>query len=125
MRLDELFGNDDAMTETERLRQAALDLLIPLVGQKVPFVTVQTIIDQLRQMQPGILVDRALLVKILDPDVVKAVSKIEGDRIYLASNGDEDISKENEDEATKNIQKVKDAAIQQAQKKVKNADAVV
>lgn len=83
MRLFELFssGNDMMM----QLRQDALDVITPYLGQKVPFITVNQVIDGLRSSSDsGIMIDRSLVMDLLDPDEVKAVDKIEGDRIYLA-----------------------------------------
>src|SRR3954465_7428050 len=59
------------------------DILTPLAAQKVPFVTVQQIIDKLRDFRTGITIDRGMLLNLLDPEKVKIIFKIEGDRIYL------------------------------------------
>jgi len=117
MRLDELFGmdDDDGMTVSQRLQQTALSVIIPMLAHNVPFVTVQSIMDELRSTRPGIFVDRALIMDLLDPDKVKAVTKIEGDRIYLQA-PEEDEHKAGEDETAKDVDKIKKNAIQQAKK---------
>jgi hypothetical protein len=65
------------------LQQAALDIITPLLGQDVPFITVNQVIDALKGDRFGIAINRAIVLQILDPEVIKAVSKIEGDRVYL------------------------------------------
>jgi hypothetical protein len=68
----------------QQLRQSALDVITPLLGQNVPFVTMDQMIDALSHSKFGIVITPSLIMSILDPDSVKAVSKIEGDRIFLA-----------------------------------------
>lgn len=80
MLLCELFDPDEM---TNQLRQAAMDYLTPLLSQNVPFVTVNQMIEALRNGQFGIVINRPVIMDILDPDKIEAVSKIEGDRIYL------------------------------------------
>lgn len=80
MLLCELFNPDEM---TDQLRQAALDYLTPLLSQNVPFVTINQMIEALRNSQFGIVINRPVIMDILNPDEVDAVSKIEGDRIYL------------------------------------------
>jgi hypothetical protein len=82
MLLLELFEPDEM---SNQLRQAALDYLTPLLSQNVPFVTINQMIEALRNSQFGIVINRAMIMDILDPDQVEAVSKIEGDRIFLAT----------------------------------------
>jgi hypothetical protein len=100
MRLFELFpddeagANDDKQTSfqnkdgmSQRLRQAALDLITPMLGNNVPFVTMKQIIDGLSGARFGIVITPALIMDVLNPDEVKAVSKIDGDRVYLQKPG--------------------------------------
>lgn len=96
MRLFELFPDDDPDDDkkfqsgggmNQQLRQAALDLITPMLGHNVPFVTIKQIIDGLSGARFGIVITPALIMDILNPDQVKAVSKIEGDRIYLTEPG--------------------------------------
>lgn len=83
----------------EKLRQEALDVITPYLAQGVPFVTVQQIIDAMNRRDSGMTITRGLLMKILDPNTVKAVDKIEGDRIVLAKpEGEEDEAEESEDQ---------------------------
>lgn len=83
MYLSELFNDEGGMTVSDHLKQAALDFLIPLAGKKVEFATVGQVIDALRQRRPGIVIDRAMVMDLVNPNKVKLVKKIEGDRIYL------------------------------------------
>jgi hypothetical protein len=82
MLLCELFEPDEM---TEQLRQAALDYLTPLLSQGVPFVTINQMIEALRNNNFGLVINRPMIMDILDPDQVEAIDKIEGDRIVLAS----------------------------------------
>ena len=114
MYLFELF---DDRPLVDSLRSAAVNILTPLLANKVPFVTVQSMIDSLRDLRPGILVDRALIMNILDPAKIKSISKIQGDRIYLQSPDDETV--ENSKRVEQNQEeKVAHAAIDQAKKEV-------
>jgi hypothetical protein len=87
MRLDEIFADDldDGLGVTGRLRQALLDLLTPMAANGVPFVTVQQIMDEMRDRRSGLHIDRALVMNLLNPNEVRVVQKIEGDRIYIAT----------------------------------------
>ena len=95
-----------------RLRQEALDIITPLLGQRVPFITVQQIIDALRSSDQGIVIDRELVMQLLNPDEVKAVSKINGDRIFLAKSA----GPAHEGDKEKDAKQVAKAAQQQAKK---------
>lgn len=117
MRLDELF--DSGTSIKSGLQQATIDILTPLLANKVPFVTIQSVIDNLRASRPGIVIDRALIMKILDPNQIQSISKIEGDRIYLQS-PDEDSVNSAEDEEQDQIDKVKQDAMAKAQSDVKD-----
>jgi hypothetical protein len=75
------FQDGDSMKQ--RLRQAALDIITPMLGQNLPFVTVQQVIDGLSHAKFGIVITPALVMDILNPKEVKSISRIEGDRIYL------------------------------------------
>lgn len=123
MKLFELFADaagDGDMIST--LRQDAIDMLMPLAAQKVPYVTVQAIIDKLRTYETGITIDRALVMQILDPNAVKLVTKIEGDKVYFTL-------PDEQDRAVDDTQKVKDAehtkstAQDQAKKAVSQNDS--
>ena len=84
MRLYEIF-DDSPLDITNDMRQNIMDVLTPMVASKVPFVTIQQVIDKLRQLRTGVSIDRNLIMSMLDPDKIKIISKIEGDRIYLSS----------------------------------------
>ena len=119
MRLNELYDNNNPqMSIANRLKQAALDIITPLLAHRVPLITVQNVIDELRDTRSGIVVDRSLVMKLLNPMKVKAVSKIEGDRIYLSPPDEGPAAQNSKDEAENNIQNVKDKAIKQAKSRV-------
>ena len=120
MRLCELFA--EPMNIEQQLQQTALDIITPLLANKVPFITVQAVIDELRGARPGLVIDRAFVMDLMDPDKIKAVSKIEGDRIYLQAPPTDEF-KAGEDQAENDIQRVKNSAIKKAQTDVKAANA--
>lgn len=116
MKLFELFS--EPMKIGDRLKQAALDLLTPMAGQKVEFATIGQIIDELRQQRPGIVIDRALVMDLLSPDKVELVKKIEGDRIYLQL-PEPDSRDLPQDEETREKEKISQKAVKQAMKQAK------
>ena len=121
MRLVELF--DAPASPDETLRQNAIDTLTPFMAQGFPFVPMHVVVKALQGQQSGIDIDAGFVMKLLDPTQVQAVSKIEGDRIYLAGADDPAEDEQNQDEAEDKIQKVKDNAIKQAQADVKQPKA--
>lgn len=113
MLLCELFEDPGEMTQ--HLRQAALDYLTPLLSQNVPFITIQQMIDALRHAQLGLVINRSMVMDILNPDEVQAVDKIEGDRIYLTQPDGEDRDVD-ADKAEQDQQHVANMAADQAKK---------
>jgi hypothetical protein len=114
MRLYELFDDGNV---TDDLKNSLMDILTPLVASKVPFVTVQQVIDKLRTERTGLSIDRSLIMDLLDPDQVKIVKKIEGDRIYLAPPEEEERSV-TKDEMEKDKEHVADMGADQAKKNI-------
>ena len=101
---------------TEQLRQAALDYLTPLLSENVPFITINQMIEALRHNDFGIVVNKPMIMELLDPDEVEAISKIEGDRIFLATPDTVDQDREvSADDAEKDQAHVQDMAQGQAQ----------
>ena len=118
MLLCEIFSTGGEMKD--RLRQAALDIITPFIGQDLPFITIQQVIDALRRRDLGIMVDRGLLLDVLNPAEVKAVEKIQGDHIILAKPDGEDDQVENDQaDQQKNDDHVSDMAQQAAQTAIK------
>lgn len=114
MRLYELF--DDSLNIPHDIQEYLMDVLTPMVATHVPFVTVQQIIDKLRDMQTGVSIDRGLIMKVLDPDKIKIIKKIEGDRIYF-NDPDAPISSANKDTEKNN----KKTLAKMAMSKIKKA----
>jgi hypothetical protein len=104
------------------LRDQMLDMLMPLATQGVPFVTIQAIVDKMKELNSGVSVDRALVMHVLDPAEVKMVSKIEGDRVYFGLDNDQNKAGEKEEE--KNANKVNDMAVSQAKNNLKKQNGV-
>ena len=111
------------LTVKGRLQQMAIDFLTPLVAHKVPFVTVQQIIDELQNTRPGIILDRAFVMNLLDPNTMKVVQSIEGDRVYLQA-PDKINHEVDDDDAEKEVDKIKDMAKNKAKKDVTGKDKV-
>ena len=65
------------------LRQQIMDYLTPLVAHEVDFVTVPDIENTLRDYRTGLTIDRGLVMELLDPNSMKLIKKIEGDKVYL------------------------------------------
>lgn len=116
MLLYELFAFDgDMMTQ---LRQRIMDHLTPMVAHNVEFVTIQDIEQTLRNAKTGMTIDRALIMQVLDPNEVKLVKKIEGDRIYLTVTPSDEAKLNREDEQ-KEREKITTKATNQAKKAIK------
>jgi hypothetical protein len=112
----ELFASGGDMMK--RLRQDALSVITPYLGMDVPFVTVNQVIDGLKSNnQLGIVIDRSLIMDLLDPEQVKAIDRIEGNRIYLM-HPDEDNREVDAEDAEKDQDRVTDMAQNQAQKQI-------
>jgi hypothetical protein len=125
MLLYELFENEtdlDAGEMTDDLRNAVLDYLTPFMSQNLPFVTIDQVIDALRQGHFGVVINRAMVMDLLDPQTVQAVAKIENDRIYLQS-PDADPSREVDgDDAEKDQKHVANMAVDQVKKSLTDAN---
>ena len=87
MRLDELFNDgpadDNEDSVINHLRSQVMDYLTPLAVQKVESISIQDIEDILKQARSGLIIDRGLIMQLIDPNDCKLVSKIEGDTVYL------------------------------------------
>ena len=112
MLLCEIF---DPYDMTDQLRQAALDYLTPLMSQNVPFVTVNQMIEALRSSGFGIVINRSIIMDLLNPEQVEAVDRIEGDRIFLHQPGKVEREVDAED-AEQDQAHVSDMAQSQAKK---------
>jgi hypothetical protein len=124
MLLREMFEQADGGGVVQGLRDSILDMLMPLAAQGVPYVTVQAIVDKMKELDSGVSVDRALVMHVLDPQDVKMVSKIEGDRVYFGLSQDEDQNKAGPDAAEKNADKVSSMAMSQAKTNLKKQNGV-
>lgn len=116
MYLFELFDNDSLNMEDE-IRQNVMDVLTPMMAAHLGFVTIQQVIDKLRGMRLGISIDRGLIMNILDPDKLKMIDKIEGDRIYF-HDPEAPMRSVNQDDAEKDKNHVDDMAKQKAMKNI-------
>lgn len=122
MLLRELF-DDKPVNLVDDLRALMIDILTPLAANQVPFVTVQQIVDRLREVRSGARVDRNLVMTVLDPNEVKVVKKIEGDRVYLALPVRDEVSK-TEDDEEREKERIRGKAQKQATKQASADDSV-
>lgn len=115
------FLDDDGPKEKgmmDMLRQQLLDYLTPLVAHEVAFVSIHDIADTLRNYRTGLTIDRGMIMELIDPDDMKVIKKIEGDKVYLdtvqAATSDASAEEKERDE-----KKIKNSAAKQAKKELK------
>ncbi len=80
MLLFELFDDIDMI---EYLRWQVLDYLTPLAAKDIKSVPIADIEQFLMDVKTGLVVDRGLIMRVLDPDLCKLVDSIDRDTIYL------------------------------------------
>ncbi len=105
MRLRDLF-EDDAYGEDE-IRSYIYDLLLPLYDSGVPFVSIQSLQDQIAELDLGMDVDKDYIMYVASPDKIKIIKKIEDDKIYLDLPHDDgrSLSNDQEEKQQKNFEK--------------------
>jgi pyridoxine 5'-phosphate synthase PdxJ len=118
MRYHEIIKEDDSVMDP--VRNAVIDILTPLAANGVQFVTVQQIMDKMADADTGVAVDRSLLMSILDPDQVKIVKSIEGDRINLNTGNDGSQRAVTQKQQQSEQDKIKNTAADQAMKNIKS-----
>lgn len=96
------------------MRSEILDALTPLAVNGVPSISIQSVAKKLAKMRSGIVIDRDLILKILDPDEVKMIVKIDGDNVYFKL--PQKNSKTSQDQAEKDKETVSRTAAKQAKK---------
>jgi hypothetical protein len=120
MRLDELF-DEGPLDITDEIKQTLMDILTPMVAADVPFVTVKQIIEKLRQLRTGLVIDRNLIMNLLNPDQIKIIDKIDGNRVYLSNPNSPTRSLKKSDEE-KEAEKVDKMATKKATDNLKGKD---
>lgn len=117
MHLWELFENTQGDAEA-RLRSLMLDYLTPLYATGVKKVAMDGVIEKLQQIRSGMVVDRDMVMTVLDPDNNEMIEKIDGDFIHFQY---EPTGQESDETAAQKDQnKVEDRAIDQAKKNIKD-----
>ena len=101
----------------DTMRQQLLDYLTPLVAHEVDFVSIHDIANTLNNLRTGMEIDRALIMELIDPDELKIVKRIEGDKVYLDTVQAAQ-SNASADEKAKDEEKVKSKATDQAKKEI-------
>lgn len=121
MRYYELFEDLDPYGVSDQIANSVVDILTPLASNGVQYVTVQQVLDDLKNYGTGVSIDRSLLIQILDPNKIKLIKNIEGDRINL-NNGDNgpEISQDDK-EQQKSEDDIKKTAASQAKKNIGNS----
>ncbi len=117
MKLFELF-DDGPLEVSKTIQQDLLDILTPLVARGVGEVTVPEIEQRLQRMRPGIRVTRKLVMNVIDPNSVKLISKVEGDRVVLNTENAPDRAL-TKDDAEREQQRMQDRASKQAKTELK------
>lgn len=107
---------DDAHTT---LASKILDILTPIAANGVESVTVDQIIDKIKSIPTGLLIDRELVMDVLDPNKFPLIKSIEGDTVYLKAK--ETIRSVNDDQKDTEAEKIKDTAEKQAVKNVRDS----
>lgn len=116
MRLDELF-DDGEKTMVDQLRNQVMDYITPLAAKDVDFIPMQDVQDILRQARTGLVIDRGIVMRILEPNECKLVDRIEGDKIYLSLPVDEISARSQEDEE-KEAENIQSKAMDVAKKAI-------
>lgn len=98
MLLLELFSDDSGGSMIKDLRQQVMDYLTRLAASKKEFITMQEVMDVLHTARTGLIIDRGLIMSILEPNECKLVKKIEGDKVFLSFPVDEISAKTDQDE---------------------------
>lgn len=119
MLLNELFSDDDG-SMIDHLRSQVMDYLTPLAAKGVDFIPIQEIRDVLRQARSGLIVDRGLIMRIIEPNICKLVNRVEGNKVYLSLPVDE-ISARNEHDKEKEAEKIQNKAMDVAKKALGDA----
>jgi hypothetical protein len=83
MFLFELFSSSEDTSMMNDFRQLVIDMLIPMVANRVKEISVNQIMDYLQKSSNGVVVDRALVMQVIDPNKIGPIEKVEGDRVYL------------------------------------------
>lgn len=113
MKLIEFF-EDSVMSE---MRTTVMDVLTPLAARGVESVSLPALMMKLEDINPGIVMDRDIAMRILDPSAIRLISKVEGDRVYL-DQPSKISSNRNEKEAVKAEKRVNKMATKAAKKRV-------
>jgi hypothetical protein len=97
------------------LQQAATNMIVPLINQRVPFMTMQQAIQGLSSTEQGITISRQMIIDIFSPEKIKAIKKVEGDRIWFQYPDDE----HSDEQKTQGKDKVADMAAAEINKNLK------
>lgn len=118
MYLFELFSGEDGGM-IDHLRSQVMDYLTPLAASEIEFIPIQDIADILRNARTGLVIDRGLIMRLIEPNECKLVKEIQGDKIYLQLPMD-DMSAKREEDEEKDKMKVQKSAETAAKKAVQS-----
>ena len=97
--------------------QRILDMLTPLAAQGIDYVTIDQIIQKFKTSPSGMLVDREMIMSLLDPNKFPLIKSIEGDKLFLTTRVGPTRSV-NDKQADKEQEQIKTSATNQAIKSV-------
>ena len=111
MFLFELFDTEGGSMIND-LRQRVMDYLTPLAAKEVEQVPMDHLKHLLSDQRSGLIVDRGLIMRLIEPDTNKLVAKVEGDTIFLQYPFDQQSAKTADQEERDKANMTKKAATQ-------------
>ncbi len=118
MFLKELFDNSE-LKMINHLRSEVMDYLTPLAAQNVEALDISEIQKMLQKRKTGIVIDRMIIMQLIDPDTMGMVKKIEGNKVFLKYPIQKLSSKTERDEE-KDKKKIAKKASDKAKKNIKD-----
>lgn len=110
MRYSELMEDSSLL----KLSDSIKDILTPLASSGLQYITMDQLIKRVQNIPSGLLVDRQLLMNIINPRSFPLVKSIGGDKIFFT----DQIKDQVIDKANKNDNKISKDATDQAIKQV-------
>lgn len=116
MILREFFDDRDGEV-IKNLRSQVTDELLRLVTNGVEEIEMAEVASLLRQARTGMIIDRGLIMRVLDPNECKAVKSIEGNKILLSFPADE-LQAKAEDDKQRDAEAIQKRAMDVAKKSI-------
>lgn len=122
MLLHEFFDRhiDNTVNVRDDVRNYLLDILTPLASSGVPFVSIEGLLQKLEGLDLGIFIDKDLIMDVLDPEEVKIIQKVDGEKVYfdvMVDNGEAKIAANKREKDKAHVEKMASDAASKALKK--------